>query len=137
LESISDKLNPFFPYSDIRFFPSLRNCTNNTMIFYTYHIFALKLWQSCLFSATISLIKKDTKFYKLYLVSIKESHVRSQNKWTRELGVQIDDLGYIYVSPFMATRNTKPILKLSQMGWLKMLTILFFFYLLVATVLTK
>ena len=30
----------------------------------------------------------------------------SQNKWTRELGVQIDDWWYIYSSPFMATRNT-------------------------------
>ena len=27
-------------------------------------------------------------FYKLYLVNIKESPVMSQNKWTRELGVQ-------------------------------------------------
>ena len=46
-------------------------------------------------------------FYKLYLVNIKESPVMSQNKWTRELGVQIDDWWYIYSSPFMATRNTK------------------------------
>jgi hypothetical protein len=37
--------------------------------------------------------KKPAKyFYKLYLENIKESPVRSQNKWTdQELGVQIDD----------------------------------------------
>jgi hypothetical protein len=29
--------------------------------------------------------------YKLYLICIKESPVRSQNKWAQELGVQIDD----------------------------------------------
>ena len=31
----------------------------------------------------------------------------SQNKWTQELGIQIDDWCYIYSSPFSATRNTK------------------------------
>jgi hypothetical protein len=51
--------------------------------------------------------KKCKYFYKLYLVSINESPVKSQNKWAQELGVQIDDWGYIYSSPFMATRNTK------------------------------
>ena len=36
--------------------------------------------------------KKPCKdFYKLYLENIKESPVRSQNKWVQELGVQIDD----------------------------------------------
>ena len=45
-------------------------------------------------------LKSDKKpckyFYKLYLENIKESPVRSQNKWTdQELGVQIDDWGYI------------------------------------------
>ena len=45
--------------------------------------------------------------YKLYLENIKESSLRSQNKWAQELGIQIDDWGYIYSSPFRATRNTK------------------------------
>ena len=48
----------------------------------------------------VSRLKSDKKpckyFYKLYLENIKESPVRSQNKWTdQELGVQIDDWGYI------------------------------------------
>ena len=43
----------------------------------------------------------------MYLVSIKESPVRSQNKWAQGLGVQMDDWRYIYWFPFMATRNTK------------------------------
>ena len=46
-------------------------------------------------------------YYQLYLVSIKESPARSQNKWGKELGVQIDDWWNIYSSPFMTTRNTK------------------------------
>jgi hypothetical protein len=49
-------------------------------------------------------LKSDKKpckyFYKLYLENIKESPVRSQNKWVQELGVQIDDWQNIYSSPF-------------------------------------
>ena len=49
-------------------------------------------------------LKSDKKpckyFYKLYLENIKESPVRSQNKWGQELGVQIDDWQNIYSSPF-------------------------------------
>ena len=56
-------------------------------------------------------LKSDKKpckyFYKLYLENIKESPVRSQNKWVQELGVQIDDWQNIYSSPFRTTRNTK------------------------------
>jgi len=56
-------------------------------------------------------LKSDKKpckyFYKLYLEHIKESPVRSQNKWVQELGVQIDDWQNIYSSPFRTTRNTK------------------------------
>ena len=55
--------------------------------------------------------KSDNKpckyFYKLYLVSITECPVRSQNKWGKELRVQIDDWWNIYSSPFRTTRNTK------------------------------
>ena len=52
--------------------------------------------------------KKPAKyFYKLYLENIKESPLRSQIKWTQELGIQINDWWYIYSSPFRATRNTK------------------------------
>ena len=55
-------------------------------------------------------LKSDKKpckyFYKLYLENIKESPVRSQNKWVQELGV-IDDWQNIYSSPFRTTRNTK------------------------------
>jgi hypothetical protein len=40
-------------------------------------------------------LKSDKKpckyFYKLYLENIKESSLRSQNKWAQELGIQIDD----------------------------------------------
>jgi hypothetical protein len=43
----------------------------------------------------------------LYLENIKESHVRSQNKWAHELGVHIGDWGYIYSSPLVVTGNTK------------------------------
>ena len=43
----------------------------------------------------------------MYLEHIKESPVRSQNKWVQELGVQIDDWQNIYSSPFRTTRNTK------------------------------
>jgi hypothetical protein len=44
-------------------------------------------------------IKKTCKYvYKLYLENIKESSLRSQNKWAQELGIQIDDWGYIYSS---------------------------------------
>jgi hypothetical protein len=45
----------------------------------------------------------------LYIVfiDIKESPVWSQNKWAQELVIQIDDWGYFYSSPFIATRNTK------------------------------
>jgi hypothetical protein len=43
----------------------------------------------------------------LYLENIKESPVRSQNKWVQELGVQIVDWQNIYSSPFRTTRNTK------------------------------
>jgi hypothetical protein len=44
----------------------------------------------------VSGLKSDKKpckyFYKLYLENIKESPVRSQNKWTDQVfGVQIDD----------------------------------------------
>ena len=43
--------------------------------------------------------KKTCKYvYKLYLENIKESSLRSQNKWAKELGIQIDDWGYIYSS---------------------------------------
>jgi hypothetical protein len=42
----------------------------------------------------------------LYLENIKESGLRSQNKWAQELGIHIDDWGYIYSSPFRPTRNT-------------------------------
>jgi hypothetical protein len=56
-------------------------------------------------------LKSDTKsckyFYELYLENIKESHLRSENKLTQELGIQIYDWGYSYSSPFRATRNTK------------------------------
>ena len=56
-------------------------------------------------------LKSDKKprkyFYKLYLETIKESPVRSQNKWGQELGVQIDDWRNIYASRFRTTRNTK------------------------------
>jgi hypothetical protein len=52
-------------------------------------------------------LKSDKKpckyFYKLYLENIKESPLRSQNKWAHELGIQINDWGYIYSSPFRAT----------------------------------
>jgi hypothetical protein len=52
--------------------------------------------------------KKTCKYlYTLYLENIKESLVRSQNKWGQELGVQIDDWRNIYSSPFRTTRNTK------------------------------
>jgi hypothetical protein len=52
--------------------------------------------------------KKQCKyFYYLYLENIKESHVRSQNKWAHELGVHIGDWGYIYSSPLVVTGNTK------------------------------
>ena len=54
------------------------------------------------------MIKTPCKyFYKLYLENIKESPVRSQNKWVQELGVQIVDWQNIYSSPFRTTRNTK------------------------------
>jgi hypothetical protein len=43
----------------------------------------------------------------LYLENIKESPVRSQNKWVQELGVQVDDWQNIYSFPFRTTRNTK------------------------------
>ena len=40
-------------------------------------------------------LKSDKKlckyFYKLYLENIKESPVRSQNKWVQERGVEMDD----------------------------------------------
>ena len=52
--------------------------------------------------------KKPCKyFYKLCLENIKESPVRSQNKWGQELRVQINDWRYISFSPFRTTRNTK------------------------------
>ena len=52
--------------------------------------------------------KKPCKyFYKLYLVTKNNITVRSQNKWAKELGIQIDDWRYIYSSLFRATRNTK------------------------------
>ena len=52
--------------------------------------------------------KKPCKYvYELYLEHIKESPVRSQNKWVKELGVQIDDWQNIYSPPFRTTRNTK------------------------------
>ena len=56
-------------------------------------------------------LKSDTKsckyFYELYLENIKESPLRSENKLTQELGIQIYDWGYSFSSPFRATRNTK------------------------------
>jgi hypothetical protein len=49
--------------------------------------------------------KKSCKyFYKLYLKNIKESPFRSQNKWTQELGIQINDWWYIWSYP--GIRNT-------------------------------
>jgi hypothetical protein len=52
--------------------------------------------------------KKPCKYlYTLYLENIKESPVRSQNKWGQELGVQLDDWRNFYSSPFRTTRNTK------------------------------
>ena len=44
-------------------------------------------------------------FNRLYLENIKESPFRLQNKWAQELGKQIDDWGYIYSSPFRATKK--------------------------------
>ena len=54
----------------------------------------------------MTLLKSNKKpckyFYKLYLENIRESPVRSQNKWAQELGVHMDDWMYIYSPPFMA-----------------------------------
>ena len=44
-------------------------------------------------------IKKTCKYFY--------SPFRTQNKWTQELGIQIDNWWYIWSSPFRATRNTK------------------------------
>jgi hypothetical protein len=53
----------------------------------------------------VFLFKSDKKpckyFYKLYLENIKESPVRSQNKWVQELGVQIVDWQNIYSSALL------------------------------------
>jgi hypothetical protein len=66
------------------------------------------------FNTTFSIVdrlKSDKKsckyFHELYLENIKESPLRSENKLAQELGIQIYDWGYIYSSPFRATRNTK------------------------------
>jgi hypothetical protein len=57
----------------------------------------------------VNRLKSDKKpcKYKLFLENIKESPLRSQNKWGQELGVQIDDWRNIYSSPFRTKRNTK------------------------------
>ena len=59
----------------------------------------------------IDRLKSDKRsckyFYELYLENINEIPLRSENKLTQELGIQIYDWGYIYSSPFRATRNTK------------------------------
>jgi hypothetical protein len=57
----------------------------------------------------VNRLKSDKKpcKYKLFSESIKESPLRSQNKWGQELGVQIDDWRNIYSSPFRTKRNTK------------------------------
>ena len=59
-------------------------------------------------NAILDRLKSDKKsckyFYKLYLENIKESPFRSQNKWTQELGIQINDWWYIWSYP--GIRNT-------------------------------